>query len=130
MGLSRLLVKNGRITEQPFEAGVTARRSVEGRDKGLPLFCIEREDSPVRQPLFSFSQSRFENELAHGLARRRRSSLQRLFRRFAEPQIEFFAFTCPLGSHFRSLPNLSDNVKTNCLPYFGAGAPSSYGNWI
>ncbi len=123
VGLSRLVVKNGRFAEQSFEARVTAWRSVEGSDENFPTFCVEREHAPIRQPFLGFSQRRFENELADGLTRRRSSSLQRLLGGLAEPQIEFFGSVCALSSHFYNLNKPSDNVKTSCLGLFSTRSP-------
>lgn len=72
-----------------------AGRGIEGRHKSVPVFGIERENTAVGQPLFSFAQSRFEDEFADRFARAGRRCLQNLFCRFGQAQIELF---CAVGA--------------------------------
>src|SRR5205807_10191228 len=80
---------------------VTARRRIECRDKRVPRLAIDREGTPVGQPLFGLPKRRVEHEFAHGLAFSRCRGLQSLLCGAAQSKVELLGAGSTLA-HFAS----------------------------
>jgi len=94
-----MVIRGLRFSKKPGQFRLDPGRQIEGRDKGVPLYCGNGKFALVGKSVFRLKAGGFDNEMGNGGARELRAGANQGFLTIRDPQMEVFGFRRPRRVH-------------------------------